>query len=289
MATKSLIDSFHESELLEFIKEIKSIIEEGINESKRIIFLCGADKSDKKSIRYIFSLALEKQSSIELAYPEDLFEDLLEGQGKNSLLALEEHLAKAVDLIAIIPESPGSFAELGAFSSQEKLAKKTVVFRLSKYKSDRSFINHGPIRLIKKHKGKVYDIPNNFNLKNTQEIENIKSYIKAELGGRRKKKNPDNFLSYPHQILLLIYIIDGLTVGKVEALLEKIFNRTFKENDRLATKAALHSLVKRRHIEENESKFTITSLGYEYINQKYYMISKITELRIKAMNIQLAN
>jgi len=284
---KPLIENFPEEQLDKFVKEIRTIFEKGIDESKKVIFLCGADKSDEKSLRYVFSQFLGSQTNMELAYPEDLFEDLLEGQGKNSLLALEEHLAKAVDLIALIPESPGSFAELGAFSAKEALAKKTIVFRLSKYKSDRSFINHGPIRMIKRFKGKVYDLPNDFSIKNLSEVERVTNYIREELGARRKKKSPDNFLSYPHQILLLSYLLDGLTLGKIEALLEKIYQRRFKEDDRLATRAAIHSLVKRRLVEENELKFFITSIGYEYVNEKYFMKSKITELRVQVMNFQL--
>ncbi len=284
---KTLIKNFSKESLDEFISQVRPIINEGIDENKRIIFLCGADKSDKSSLRYAFSQILESQSNIELAYPEDLFEDLLEGQGRNSLLSLENHLADAVDLIALIPESPGSFAELGAFSAQESLAKKTIVFRLSKYKSDRSFINHGPIRLVKKYKGKVYDLPNDFSLSNKGEIDTITEFLKSELGFRRKKKIADNFLSYPHQILLLAYLFDGLTFGKIKALLEMVFERRFKTEDELAIKAAIHSIVKRRLVEENESKFTISEAGFKYINKKYFMMSKITELRVKAMNFQL--
>lgn len=284
---KTLIENFSKQSLDEFISQVRPIINEGIDENKRIIFLCGADKSDKSSLRYAFSQILESQKNIELAYPEDLFEDLLEGQGSNSLLSLENHLADAVDLIALIPESPGSFAELGAFSAQKSLAKKTIVFRLSKYKSDRSFINHGPIRLVKKYKGKVYDIPNDFSLSRKDETEKITEFFKRELGSRRKKKVADNFLSYPHQILLLVYLFDGLTFRKIKALLEMVFERKFKTEDDLAIKAAIHSIVKRRLVEENESKFTISESGFQYINKKYFMMSKITELRVKAMNFQL--
>lgn len=53
----------------------------------------------------------------------------MEGQANNSLLSLEQQLAEAVDLIILIPESPGSFAELGAFSTRKELAEKMLVLR----------------------------------------------------------------------------------------------------------------------------------------------------------------
>ncbi|WP_240196262.1 retron St85 family effector protein [Salmonella enterica] len=87
----------------------------------------------------------EHNTNYQLAYPEDLFEDLLEGQANNSLLSLEQQLAEAVDLIILIPESHGSFAELGAFSTRKELAEKMLVLQQNKYKADKSFINHGPI------------------------------------------------------------------------------------------------------------------------------------------------
>lgn len=119
------------------------------------------------------------------------------------------------------------------------------------------------------------------------QTDKIAKFIKGELGSRRKKKVADNFLSYPHQILLLAYLFDGLTFGKIKALLEMVFERKFKTEDDLAVKAAIHSIVKRRLVEENESKFTISESGFKYVNKKYFMMSKITELRVKAMNFQL--
>ncbi|EAT6679566.1 UDP-3-O-(3-hydroxymyristoyl)glucosamine N-acyltransferase, partial [Salmonella enterica] len=145
------IEDLSSSDIKKSIDTIRNIIINGINDTKKVIFICGKDKSDKESYRFKISQLLERNTNYQLAYPEDLFEDLfedlLEGQANNSLLSLEQQLAEAVDLIILIPESPGSFAELGAFSTRKELAEKMLVLRQNKYKADKSFINHGPIRL----------------------------------------------------------------------------------------------------------------------------------------------
>ncbi|BCK07627.1 retron St85 family effector protein [Vibrio cholerae] len=283
----SIVQGIDENLLSNLIEDIKFIIDKGINENQRIIFLCGADKSDKKSLRYKFSLVLENHSMYELTYPEDLFEDLLEGQGENSLLSLEEQLADAVDLIALIPESPGSFAELGAFSTQETLARKTVVFRNAKFKTHKSFINHGPLRLIKRYKGSVVDIPSDFDPAIKAHRDLVINSVKKRIGQRRKRKETVNILAYPSQILLLIYLFDGLNYWNIEDLMTKVHTVKASHSEKVAYKAALHSLLRKNHIQQLDSNYSITELGYQYINEKYYQISKITALRFKIMNKQM--
>ncbi len=53
---------------------------------------------------------------------------------KYDLLALESFLADNSDLILIVCESPGSFAELGAFVNNESTLNKVVVLIQKKYK-----------------------------------------------------------------------------------------------------------------------------------------------------------
>src|SRR5690606_14152668 len=71
----------------------------------------------------------------------------------HDLIDLETHLAHLSDLIVLIVESPGSIAELGAFSVVPEIREKLQVFiRQERYKSD-SFISLGPIRSIKRSNG----------------------------------------------------------------------------------------------------------------------------------------
>ncbi|WP_407439883.1 retron St85 family effector protein [Lelliottia sp.] len=283
-----LIANFREKDLEHLGQSISKIIKDGTDNSKKVIFLCGKDKSDTESYRYKISKVLLKEKNLQLAYPEDLFEDLLEGQANNSLLHLEEQLAQAVDLIVLIPESPGSFAELGAFSMREDLAQKTLVLRQSKFKSDKSFINHGPIRLIRSYKGHVQDIPNNFDVTDTLQTSKIIKKIKRMLPPGRVKKNIDNILLFQHHLLLFIYLFDNSNFQILTKLLSLVLNRPLVKDDYIACRAALHGLVRTSMVEKNNDIFTIRQNGFDDISTRYYSINEINSLRIKIMNKQLA-
>lgn len=64
----------------------------------------------------------------------------------SDLLDLEEYFAAAARLIVIVSESPGSFAEMGAFVSNPKIQDKVLIIAQEQhYKSD-SFIRYGIIQ-----------------------------------------------------------------------------------------------------------------------------------------------
>ncbi|EDV7623076.1 UDP-3-O-(3-hydroxymyristoyl)glucosamine N-acyltransferase, partial [Salmonella enterica subsp. diarizonae] len=259
---QSIINKFSDLYINQTVDEIRDLLINGFDDSRKTIFLCGKDKSDKKSLRYKFSTFLSQEKGITLTYPEDLFEDLLEGQGKNSLLSLETQLANSVDLIVLIPESPGSFAELGAFSMDKALAKKMLVMRLGEYKSGKSFINHGPIRLVRTHGGEIFDIPKSFDEKNPKHVKAVLDKIKETLPNGRKKKELDNILLYSKHVLLLIYLFDDLNLRSVYKTMELIMGRKFESRDNIACKAATHSLIRAGMINQQEGLFTITKTGY---------------------------
>lgn len=65
----------------------------------------------------------------------------------NNLSRLELHIARNVQLIILIPDSPGSFAELGLFAHTPKISDKLVILFNRRAKGVRkSFIFLGPIR-----------------------------------------------------------------------------------------------------------------------------------------------
>lgn len=59
---------------------------------------------------------------------------------------MEEQLARLADMIIIVVESPGTFAELGAFASNSELRKKLLPIVDRRYEQEESFINTGPVR-----------------------------------------------------------------------------------------------------------------------------------------------
>lgn len=70
-------------------------------------------------------------------------------------------------------------------------------------------------------------------------------------------------------------------------LLNIIFNRKLGNDDYIASKAAIHSLIRTSMIEKNNNGYVIRHKGFENILQRYYALNDINELRIKIMNKQL--
>lgn len=95
-----------------------------------------------------FFRSVKDEGNLTIRMPEGLFDDLLEKKTYD-LLGLEEILANSVDAIVIFPESPGSFAELGAFSGNQHLRHKTICVCEEDYKKALSFINVGPIKILR--------------------------------------------------------------------------------------------------------------------------------------------
>lgn len=116
------------------------------SESQRIyfFFLCGGN-IDKYPNRILLKNYLDKQNGCYPIIVEKLFSKFKE----TNLLFLEDLLSYISDVIVIFPESFGSVCELGAFANVEKLKRKIFVFQDKKFKDSPSFINQGPIQLIK--------------------------------------------------------------------------------------------------------------------------------------------
>ena len=110
---------------------------------KTTIFLCGADLSKRTSTRSKIADVMKSSFNYsvyyDLIYPEDLFEELLYSSNSPDLLTLENLLADSVDAVIMIPESPGSYTELGAFASNSKLRNKLICVIDVKYKKVKKF------------------------------------------------------------------------------------------------------------------------------------------------------
>ncbi len=150
--------------------------EESIN-----IFLCGAETSNAGSIRGSIFESLKQYSKVNIVFPEWLFPNLLNGPD-HDLLSLENELAKNVDLIIIPLEGIGTYCELGSFANYQDLINKILVINDIEYKTAKSFINEGPIKLIKKTS------PNSILWEDFKNITEIVSKVRNKVLHFRKKK-----------------------------------------------------------------------------------------------------
>ena len=75
-----------------------------------------------------------------------------------NLTVYEALVADLSDVVVIIPDSPGSFAELGYFGSVARVCSKMLIFFDKQYRAlnNKSYILEGPGKAAKSHSAEVY-------------------------------------------------------------------------------------------------------------------------------------
>lgn len=255
---------------------------------KRTVFLCGGNLKVKHTGRYKMAKILEDKTHYELIYPENLFEDLLTGPGQHNLLILENILADSVDAIIVFPESSGSFAELGAFSSNSQLACKMICIRQKKHSRDKSFINYGPIKLIKaSDTGKVLDINYN-NLEVEDKKQKIYRRINTAISAIKKahpiRKDTSNILEIENFILPSIYLIDLISTKTLYKLVQFTTGHDKKFTD-IATRSSISNLINNNCIIKTNAGYEITQKGIEKIKSSMKSLN-LDIARIEILNSQ---
>lgn len=256
--------------------------------NKIAIFLCGADINDHSKARSKLARILKDKKRYEIFYPEDIFDDLLVGRG-HSLLTLESILADSVDAIVIFPESPGSLAEIGAFSNDEKLRDKIVCFANKKYQRNKSFINYGPLRLIKASRSGTLTHINYDDLDDSVKSGKIYDIFVNALAKIRKinptKRHIGNILEAENFLLPCIYLIDNIGNVSMYKVLELITGLDSKFCE-IATRSALGRLISKRYITRNLNGYSVTKLGAEYVRSSFGH-RNLDVARIEVLNFEL--
>lgn len=132
------------------------------------VFLCGGENdpvhcSPVLSARHLIYRELTSGRYSDLASRLKLAEDIQDWfrDGTYSdLVTFEQHLASLSSVILLVVESPGSIAELGAFSVAEPIGKRLITVLAEQHFDSDSFIRLGPINRLEKaaeRKPLVYD------------------------------------------------------------------------------------------------------------------------------------
>lgn len=66
-----------------------------------------------------------------------------------SIAVSETSVAKNCDCVVLIPDSPGSFCELGAWATMRAIAPKMLILANSQYEAFQSFINPGVLNMAR--------------------------------------------------------------------------------------------------------------------------------------------
>ena len=255
-------------------EKIKNDFFRPINTFKTSLFLCGADITQKNKVR--FKIAEEFKHSwnafrFDIIYPEDIFDELLYSSKRKDLLSLENLLAKSVDIIVIVPESPGSFTELGAFANNPILRKQIVCISDQKYKKKKSFINQGPIKLIKSvNKNGVVFV-------DTNDIPNEMGKVLSAINKTKKVKTPLHkeitLLNLYSFLLPAIYLLEPVQEKVLEYIIRNIIDK--EENSFVLTKTALTTLTKNRLIENTINGYKLSDLGINKFDKLRQLSSRI--------------
>jgi len=288
------IEDISEADCKKLSTKIRENIFKPVNTYKTTFILCGADITQKDKMRYKFSQALGGwwySYQYDIFYPEDIFEELLYSSKTKDLLSLENLLADSVDAVVIIPESPGSFAELGAFANDEKLRNKLICIIDKKYKKDKSFINQGPLKLVKKANkhGLIFIDPDDIE----KEVENLCTSLKKMKKSSSKVSDKITLLQLGNFLLPTIYLLEPVSKN---TLINLVKNATEDEVDPFQTTTiALTSLTKKRQVELTPTGYKLTALGvkdflsFRKTSSRFKTQDKtvaIDELRLEILNLK---
>lgn len=285
-------------DLLKVALKIKADFYKPVNTYKTTIFLCGADLKDRTKTRFKLAEALKRSwlesNWIDFVYPEDIFDDVLYSNKGMDLLSLENLLAESIDVILIVPESPGSFAELGAFANDSKLRQKMVCVVDQKYRKDKSFINQGPLKLVRaaNDKGVLFIDPGNIGAS----VKEIHSAIKRVKKSSTKNNDKISMLQLENFLLPTIYLMEPLTRDGIVEMVKNVNQDT--NNSFHFSMTALSSMTKKKLIELGDEGYKLTTLGIKHYynlrsvngrNKLQKEIVALDNMRLEILNSKLRN
>ncbi len=112
-----------------------------------VVFLCGKKESQQRDE---LCKHINREHPRALVFYAERVWDFIQNRERGNALQLETELAALSDIVIIIVESPGTIAELGAFTSERRLRSRVLPILQARYKYNESFINTGPVAWVNK-------------------------------------------------------------------------------------------------------------------------------------------
>lgn len=266
----------------EIIKIIYNDIFLNLHHNMVDMFLCGGASTRKYiSNRDKLRENLKNSKSLSILYPEDLFMELL-NRKKYDLLTLERFLAQNSDIICIVCESPGAFVELGAFVNNENTFDKVVVLLQSKYKNAKSFINQGPVAMVKENDvSNVIYFNNNIEdaTKQVNELLRKRFWRFSYRSLKYKKRTKDiNLISGQfYFIMVLLYFFSSIEIKKLVQIIKDLYSvKGYNEKEfEMVFTSAIRRLYKEGILKKVQLLDGINS--YELTNKGYQQAKKVLD------------
>ena len=259
------------------------------------IFLCGGRGSTPASLRKPLRdriVSKVGKYKYRVYYPEVLFTDLVLGHQRQSLLTLENLLARSVGAIGIIVESPGTLVELGAFANHEALSEKLIVILDEEYKSQHSFVNLGPIRHLKRSKTS-YVIHHSFVHPNFDWLSEVVCSATRRISKAYPPvRNLSNAVEAMRVYLALVQVLEPV---RREELISLATILAEADPDILnAASTAVNALISEGHMTETVNGLSVSPAGVaELLSGRKGIFwpeldyLQLGQLRMKAMNLRL--
>ncbi len=250
------------------------------------IFLCGSNLKQKKSLRSLIYDEIKNDSKYNVVFPEWLFSDLLASKNHN-LLKLENELAENVDAIIIPLEGLGTFAELGAFSTFDGLVDKIIVVNEKQFRGSNSFVNIGPIKLIREMNAQNIIYYDRKNIKKMKEdvLRRLKS-----LRSSSSKLDIQNLFNLSRFISYIIAIYQPVTIEEIEVLITNPKLNLPNHFVKPCIEILVHKeLIERKNVSDI-TKYILTETGHYYIYEdllpRLHIIKVFSKIRASIINKQ---
>ncbi len=255
------------------------------------IFLCGGSNKHQSKFRYSLGRRLEKTKSkyvYSIYYPETIFSEILLSHSDSDLLSLENFLAENVNAVVIPLQSAGTFTELGAFCNHEILRNKLIILVDPKYKRDKSFINSGPLSLIKKHTSShiiFSQLEDDSSLDLSQKIARAAREIKKTAPIVPTIENP---LIARFFYMAIIYIFDPINMDFFQAILEQLLSEN-KIKNKITAETIVSSVLKHGSIKliENKKLSFFEDTFQNYLKKSGFNLKQVNEIKYRLSDIRI--
>jgi hypothetical protein len=216
-----------------------------------VIFLGGG--KDSLTRDRIAAFVRRRRPDILVFYAEDVWNELAEHQRKTNALEMEDGLARLADAVILVCESPGTFAELGAFSLSTAVRRKLLPILDARYRRDESFINSGPLRWCDRDSSLKPAIHADLGsvLLAASDLEERLSRLAPPRGSRLQKTTFET--NSKHRLLLacdLVALVGPATSSHIHYYLSEIITSEIdsRETQQLLGLAVALQLIRRRRL-----------------------------------------
>lgn len=242
------------------------------------VFLCGTKPKDPRfDLRKQVKRLLDNRMGCVSNLGEDLTISKELPKLNRNLLTIEVKEAEKSDLIIMFLGSAGTLSELTAFAMNKNTNEKLVIFNDTQYKDQESFINLGPLKLIKPGNIIYYDIQSDSLF--TDLISQLDIIVASTLYNKLHIDKAINITLDVKEFAAYILIYASFPI-RFEGLLD-----FYPWNNSILRKA-LRPLHENGLIKIDESKY-LPSKRIEDSGLGSALISDISRIRSRVMNIRL--